>query len=217
MDSATRWRWFWATQALSIARVVLAFLFVVISPFTGRWHLAAIIYLVALSTDFIDGRLARSKQVTSRFGRAMDLFGDRYLTIVSLLYAAVRGVSLVAIAAIILRELYSVSMRMVLLDGQGVMVSSSKIGGLVLVTIALGTLNLLGHPNAEVTPYYQAPFVLVAVFYAFYFPWTLRISWHRLRQAINSDLERTEPIHLQDPSQTGPKREKWIGRRRQKP
>src|SRR4051794_39575591 len=105
--------WFWTTQALTLARVALAFLFVVLTPLKDRWLLAALIYTAAWLTDFLDGRLARSKAVTSRFGGAMDVFGDRYLAIISLIYAAVRGVSLVAIAFILLRELFSVSMRMV--------------------------------------------------------------------------------------------------------
>lgn len=207
MDSATRRRWFWATQSLSIARVVLAFLFVILSPLADLWHVVAIIYLVALSTDFFDGRLARSKEVTSRFGSAMDLFGDRYLTIVSLLYVATRGVSLIVIAVIILRELYSISMRMVSVDGRAVMVSNSKVGGLVLLVVAFGTLNLLCHPEAVITSYYQAPFIIVAIFYILYFPWTIRASWPRLQRAISSDLEKTESIGLPCSSPTRPGRE----------
>jgi phosphatidylglycerophosphate synthase len=205
MDSATRFRWFWVTQALSIGRVVLAFLFVILCPFANIWPFVASIYIVALATDYFDGRLARSKGVTSRFGGAMDLFGDRYLTIASLLYAAIRGVSLIVIAAIILRELYSLSMRMVTVQGHAVMVSSSKVGGLVLVVIAFGTLNLLCHPHVDISPYYQAPFVAVAVFYVFYLPWTLSASWSLLWTAISSDLESTASIRLPDSSPTKPK------------
>lgn len=194
MDDAARRRWFWATQALSAARVILAFLFVVLSPFTEWWPLVAVIYLAALSTDFLDGRLARSKQVTSRLGVAMDALGDRYLVVVSLLYASIRGVHLAVVGIIIARELYSLSMRMILVDGQGFMFTSRTVGGLTLVIIALGTLNLLCHPEASTAPYYQAPFAAVAIFYLFYFPWTLKVSWHRLLRAISSDLGETPPI-----------------------
>jgi CDP-diacylglycerol--glycerol-3-phosphate 3-phosphatidyltransferase len=164
-------------------------MFVVLSPFTQWWPVVAIVYLTALMTDFVDGRLARAKQVASRIGGAMDVFGDRYLAAVSLLYAAVRGVHLVIVAIIILRDLYALSMRLLLVDGRRVMFSSSKVGGLVLVIISAGTLNLLCHPTAAATLDYQAPFALVALFYLFYFPWTLKVSWHRICRAINSDLE----------------------------
>jgi phosphatidylglycerophosphate synthase len=128
----------------------------------------------------------------------MDVFGDRYLVVASLLYSAIRGVSLAIIGIIILRELYSLSMRMILVDGRGFMFSSRTVGGVSLAIIASGTLNLLCHPQVRATFYYQLPFAVVALFYVFYFPWTLKVSWHRLRSAIISDLGETLPTDLVD-------------------
>lgn len=180
--------WFWATQALTLSRVALAFLFVILTPLREMWLLAALIYAAAWLTDFLDGRLARSKAVASRFGGAMDVFGDRYLAIISLIYVAVRGVSSVAIAVILLRELFSVSMRMVQIDGKGFMMSNPKVGGLVHILIAAGTLGLVCRPQATVTTLDNLPFVAVAAFYAIYFPWTIAASRRRLMRSIRSEL-----------------------------
>jgi phosphatidylglycerophosphate synthase len=123
----------------------------------------------------------------------MDVFGDRYLTVVSLLYAGFRGVSLSFLAVILLREIYSVAMRMVQIDGRGVMMSNPKVGGAVHIVIAIGTLNLVCRPGAMVTFYAETPFLAVAVFYLIYFPWTLVRSWSTLTKSIRSDLERAGP------------------------
>lgn len=192
MGTLPREKWFWATQALTAARVALAFLFVILSPFAELWLLVASIYAVAWITDVLDGRLARSKHVTSRFGGAMDVFGDRYLTVVSLLYVGFRGVSFVIIAVILIRELYSVAMRMVQIDGRGVMMSNTTIGGIVHIVIGFGTLNLVCRPEAVVTLYSQMPFLLVMSFYLFYFPWSVVKSWSLIMSSIRSDLEKNE-------------------------
>ncbi|MEA2999329.1 MAG: CDP-alcohol phosphatidyltransferase [Sphingomonadales bacterium] len=193
MAGRNRRRWFWATQALSAARVVLTYLFVVLSPFARWWHLAAALYVIALSTDLIDGRLARAKRVASRIGGAMDAYGDRYLAIASLLYAAARGVNLAVIGIIILRDLFALSMRLIMVDGRRMMYFSPKVTGLVLVVIGCGTLNLVCHPGVAATLYYQAPFDLVAAFYVFYFPWTVRMSWRRMHRAVTFELEESPP------------------------
>ncbi|MBV8686885.1 MAG: CDP-alcohol phosphatidyltransferase family protein [Alphaproteobacteria bacterium] len=184
----SRITWFWAVQCLTLGRVLLAFLFVVLSPFPELRYFVASIYIAAWSTDFIDGRLARARQVTSRFGGAMDIFGDRYITVLSLLYVGHRGVSLPILAVILLRELYSVAMRMVHVEGRGIMVSHRIIGGFVHLTIGLGTLNLICRPEATVGTLDQAPFVIVSGFYLLYFPWTIIKSFPRIIAAIRNDL-----------------------------
>ncbi len=60
----------------------------------------------------------------------MDVFGDRYLTVISCLYVGFRGVSLVPLAIVLVREMYSVAMRMVQIDGRGIMIQNRMVGGL---------------------------------------------------------------------------------------
>src|SRR5258708_7199805 len=103
----TRRIWFWVAQSLTIARVALVFGFVVFSPFPTLWPATTAIYLSAWLTDVFDGRVARAKAVVTHFGGALDIFGDRYFLVISCLYVGFRGVSLVPLAIIIVRELYS--------------------------------------------------------------------------------------------------------------
>lgn len=183
--------WFWATQCLSISRVFLMFLFIVLCPFPAMWHISAAIYLLAWGTDLVDGRLARSKKVVSLFGDAMDVFGDRYSTVVSCVYAGFRGVYLVPIAIILLRELFSVAVRMVRVDGRPAMAQNHAVGGVVHLVIAGATLALVVNPETSADFYFSIPFTAIAVFYLIYFPLTIHRSRLNLWKAISADLEES--------------------------
>ncbi len=189
--TGSRKRWFWAAQCLSISRVCLMFLFVIFCPFPSMWRVSATLYLIAWLTDFFDGRLARSKKVVSLFGDAMDVFGDRYATVISCLYVGFRGVHFVPLALILVRELFSVAVRMVRIESRPAMVQNHTVGGIVHSIIAGGTLMLVINPEAETNLCFSLPFLAVAAFYVIYFPITVYRSRHNLWQAITGDLEAT--------------------------
>src|ERR1043165_6314416 len=169
MACRRRWQtWFWIVQGLSIARVALVFGFVVLCPFPNLWLATGTMYLCAGLTDFFDGRLARAKGLVTRFGGALDIFGDRYFSVISCLYVGFRGVSLIPLSIILLRALYSVALRMVQTDGKGVMLQNRILGGIVHTTIAIGTIGFISCPSHEPSIWFSAPFYAVASFYIFY-------------------------------------------------
>src|SRR6476620_5480552 len=184
MGSKRRETWFWAVQSLSIARVVLTFGFVVLCPIATLWPVAASLYLAALLTDFFDGRLARAKRVTSHLGAALDIFGDRYFFVISCLYVGVRGLSLIPLGIILLRELYSVALKMVQINGKGVMVQNRMMGGVGHTLIAFATIGYIISPMHNPPAYFQLPYYLLAAFYLFYLPYSIMKSRHSIQASI---------------------------------
>ena len=186
----TRLMWFWVIQSLTIARVALVFGFVVLCPFPDWWQVTLGVYLVALLTDFFDGRLARAKRLATKFGGALDVFGDRYFCVISCLYVGFRGVSLVPLALILVRELYSVALRMVQIDGEGIMLQNRTLGGIIHSVIAVGTSGFIASPRSDPSSWFAVPFYAVACFYVFYFPYSIWKSRKRIRAAISGDLDK---------------------------
>src|SRR5438128_866316 len=92
-------------NALTGARLVLAIVFFTMLSFYqfegrgDRWLLneAFIIYLVALSTDFLDGYLARKWKVEGAFGRVVDPFVDKVLVLGSFAFFAGKNFTIPAI------------------------------------------------------------------------------------------------------------------------
>lgn len=186
----TRHLWFWTIQSLTLGRVVLVFSFVVLAPFPKRWPYSLAIYGTALLTDLFDGQLARAKKMATRFGGALDVFGDRYFSVISCLYVGFRGVSLVPLAIILLRELYSVALRMVQIDGEGVMLQNRRLGGIVHTLIAIGTSGFIASPEHTPSTWFVVPFYTIASFYVFYLPFSILKSRARIRAVITADLDK---------------------------
>jgi hypothetical protein len=89
-------------------------------------------------------------------------------------------------------------MRMVKVGGRSIMISKPKVGGLVHVIIGIGTLSLICQPQAQATMIFQLPFLMVAVFYAFYFPWTIIVSWNSIITSVKADLQRAYILDSED-------------------
>lgn len=186
----TRQSWFWVAQGLTIARVALVFGFVVLCPFPNLWPATGTIYLCAGLTDVFDGRVARAKGVVTHFGGALDVFGDRYFLVISCLYVGFRGVSLVPLSIILVRELYSVALRMVQIDGKGIMLHNRTLGGIVHILVAVGTVGFIASPRHDPVIWFFVPFYAIASFYLFYLPYSICKSRKRICASITADLDK---------------------------
>ncbi|MBD3380459.1 MAG: CDP-diacylglycerol--glycerol-3-phosphate 3-phosphatidyltransferase [Candidatus Omnitrophica bacterium] len=100
---------------LTIARIVLAFIFMVLlfcNSVTCK-VLALLTFLAASFTDYLDGFIAKKFNITSDFGKIMDPVADKILTIAAFLaFVELKLVPAWTVAVIILRELVITSMRL---------------------------------------------------------------------------------------------------------
>ena len=107
---------------LTLARIVLVpfFAFFIIYPVFTYEHttwsriIAAAIFILAAITDFLDGKIARKKQIITHFGKFMDPLADKMLTTAAIIYMVVDGVcSPVVLAIIMFREFAVAGVRMI--------------------------------------------------------------------------------------------------------
>lgn len=76
------------------------------------WTIAVVVFLVAAATDFLDGRLARRWQVTTKLGSFLDTTADKLLVSTTLLgLVAVDRASAWVAFVIIARELVILGLR----------------------------------------------------------------------------------------------------------
>lgn len=140
---------------LTLGRIIIIPVFVVFlvynffaDPNVSR-IIAAALFLVAALTDFLDGYIARSRNLITDFGKFMDPLADKFLILGSMFaicfsdyvfdYAAV-GFDPVIPAAIIkqlffwsaivvvFRELAVTSMRLVVVSSNGAVIAASQLG-----------------------------------------------------------------------------------------
>ena len=129
-------------QSITIARLLLGIVFAVLA-FQIPLALSAGIYGLAAATDLIDGAVARRLDAKSELGSVLDLISDKSLTIISVLYAAVRGIDLGPLAVIAARDIILLGLRIVTVGGRPLLKTSRAFGGLAAASLWGTTFSLI--------------------------------------------------------------------------
>ncbi|MDO8686434.1 MAG: CDP-diacylglycerol--glycerol-3-phosphate 3-phosphatidyltransferase [Clostridiales bacterium] len=131
-------------------------------------YIAAAIFIIASSTDGIDGYIARKRQQVTRFGIFLDPVADKLL-VTSALIALVQRGDLTGWAALIIisRELIVMGLRLVA-SGEGVVIAASKWGKIktVLQIIAITAALLKNFPLDLFTTFDFSSFAMALAIFA---------------------------------------------------
>lgn len=116
---------------LTILRIVLVpvlvfFMLDKTIPFSMAW--ALIIFSVVSFTDYLDGKIARSRNLITDFGKFLDPMADKILVISVMVCFESMGIcNPVALIIVIIREFLVSSMRLIAAS-QGVVLAAGKTG-----------------------------------------------------------------------------------------
>ncbi len=116
------------TLARAVAVPVVVALFAV--TFHGHDYWATIIFIVAMATDFFDGKIARRSGVTSAFGSLVDPMADKVLVLATLVVLLDQHVFPAwMVAAIVARELLISGLRLAAVE-RGIVIAARDLGKL---------------------------------------------------------------------------------------
>lgn len=136
-------------QAITLGRATSGIVFASVAMYPPWQGLAIGVFCFGMISDFMDGYLARRWSCATPGGRALDLFGDKVLTLASLLYAVARGVPLLPCALLLIREALIMSLRTVQVHGAPLIPLTGIVGGITLVPIRLLAVLLLAWPQLD--------------------------------------------------------------------
>lgn len=123
-------------------------------------YIAAVFFIIAASTDGVDGYIARKTKQVTRFGKFLDPIADKLLVTAALIALVQRyeltgsGVSGWAAMIIISREFIVTGLRLVA-AGEGIVIAASKWGKIKMVaqTIAISIALLDNYPLSLFTDF----------------------------------------------------------------
>ncbi len=91
-------------------------------------HIACWIFVAASITDFLDGYIARKRNIVTVFGSFLDPIADKFLVVASLIMLlALDRVNAVVVIILVLREMYMTSLRLLALT-EDIQVPVSSLG-----------------------------------------------------------------------------------------
>jgi len=178
----------WLASSLSLARLFAALIFASLAFQNVPVVVLAGLYGLAMTSDLLDGRLARKLHAESHFGKVLDLVSDKSLTIVSLLYAAERGVSLLPLALVAAREVIMIGARTLLVRGKSVFPTSRIFGGLMAFALWGNTLFLvLAGSDAELIRIANLVYWVCAGVFVLNVIRRVMVSIHRIKTSWSED------------------------------
>ena len=130
---------------LTLLRVCLIPVFVVFARMEafGMQLIAAGIYVLACVTDALDGRIARSRNLVTNFGKFMDPIADKLLVMSAMIVLAAQGRMPDWVCILMLgREFLVSGFRLVAVEN-GVVIAAGPLGKLKTVFQMLATLALM--------------------------------------------------------------------------
>ena len=139
---------------LTLLRVCMIPLFVILARMSPFWAQCAAVgvYALACVTDALDGRIARSRNLITNFGKFMDPIADKLLVMSALIVLTAQGrmpdwVCIVMLA----REFLVSGFRLVAVEN-GVVIAAGPLGKVKTVLQMLSTIALLLLAPADGAP-----------------------------------------------------------------
>ena len=119
-----------------------------------KYIIAGILFVLAALTDFLDGHIARSRNLVTDFGKVMDAIADKVLVNGLLIILAFDGFISVAIPVIIItRDIFVDSFKM----------ASSKKGKVVAASFTGKAKTMCMMIGMALTMFYNLPFELIGI------------------------------------------------------
>ena len=157
---------------LTLGRMILVpvFMVAILCAIPSGSYWAALIFIIASFTDFLDGYLARKNNQVTNFGKIMDPLADKLLVAAALISLVQLGDVPAWIAILILGREFAVTGLRSVAAAEGIVVAASKLGKFKTVTQMIALILLILKANVVAVTGYNIGmvFLYLALFMTLY-------------------------------------------------
>jgi len=130
--------------------------------------IAAIVFIVASLTDFLDGQIARRQKLVTNFGKFADPLADKLLVMTALIFFVQFGwVAAWVVSIIVIRELAITGLRTLIVENNGTVLAAAMPGKIKTTSQMIAIIFFLLH---------DAGFVLIGLPFAEIMMWIALIA-----------------------------------------
>ncbi len=126
-------------QLISLYRAVSIFIFILFYKIMSN-EITSLLLITAISSDLLDGYLAKKFKLTSTGGKLLDLFSDKYLNCISIIFLIIEGYKLLPLLMILTKEIFVLSFRSISINGNFIITTNRYLGGIMSFTLWLAVI-----------------------------------------------------------------------------
>lgn len=185
---------------ITLSRIFLIPIFIILLsvPFSwGEWSIgdtqlpvshfvAALLFIVAAATDWVDGYYARKYDLITNFGKFLDPLADKLLVSAALILLVEMGFAPAWVVILIISREFAVTGLRLVASGEGIVLAASKMGKLKTATqmVAIAALLLHNFPFSYIGFPFGTIMLYVALFFTVLSGWDYFVkNWHVMRDS----------------------------------
>lgn len=117
-------------QLISLYRAISILIFILFYKVIPN-EISSFLLMTAISSDFLDGYLARKFHLTTTGGKLLGLFSDKYLNCISIIFLIIEQYRLLPLLLILTKEIFVLSFRSITIDGKFIIATNRTLGGIM--------------------------------------------------------------------------------------
>ena len=126
-------------QLISLYRAISILIFILFYKIMSN-GITSLLLITAIASDLLDGYLAKKFKLTSTGGKLLDLFSDKYLNCISIIFLIIEGYKLLPLLMILTKEIFVLSFRSISINGNFIITTNRYLGGIMSFTLWLAVI-----------------------------------------------------------------------------
>ena len=126
-------------QLISLYRAISILIFILFYKIMSN-GITSLLLITAIASDLLDGYLAKKFKLTSTGGKLLDLFSDKYLNCISIIFLIIEGYRLLPLLMILTKEIFVFCFRSISINGNFIITTNRYLGGIMSFTLWLAVI-----------------------------------------------------------------------------